>query len=159
MLTVVLSISTLTLAGLLYRTSRKCEHQAASFERERSEWATFTRRADAAWRELDSLRIRLVDIAPSPIHPLYIKQLHKLGLDQPVEDLIEDLQRHPELIPYAGVLGGRMSFADRDRIRVLSGSWVYATFEDGHIAGEGIFEYEVGVGGDITWRVVTAQKL
>jgi hypothetical protein len=100
-----------------------------------------------------------VEIAPSPIHPFYIERLRKRGLDEPVEDLIADLQRHPELIPYAGVHGSRMVFIDKDRIRVLSGSWVYAPFEDGHISGEGIFEYEVAVGGDITWRVVTSQKL
>jgi hypothetical protein len=35
-LTVVLTISTLTLGGLLYRTSKQCERQAAGFELERS---------------------------------------------------------------------------------------------------------------------------
>ena len=51
-----------------------------------------------------------------------------------------------------------MGFGDKDRIRVLSDAWVYAPFEDGHIAGEAILEYAVTNSGQISWRVVRSRR-
>lgn len=38
------------------------------------------------------------------------------------------------MIPYAGVLGGKMHFRT-DEIIVLSHEWVFAPFDDGHTGG------------------------
>jgi hypothetical protein len=73
-----------------------------------------------------------------------------------VNNLRDDLVNHPELIPYDAVLGGRMFF-DRSRICLLSLSWVYAAFEDGHIAGRCLLEYDIAPGGKITWRLIESE--
>ncbi len=85
-----------------------------------------------------------------------IQRLQERGLEDPVNDLRDDLMGHPELIPYEGVLGGTMGFV-RSRIALLSLRWVYAEFEDGHIAGRCLLEYDVAPGGRITWRVIESE--
>ena len=106
---------------------------------------------------MDSLNARLEGLVPSPIHKIYIDRLRERGLQKPVEDLIADLGRHPEVIPYPGISGGRMRFTDLDRVRVLSDSWVYAPFDDGHVDGEAIFGYRVAPDGKISWRIVASR--
>ena len=40
---------------------------------------------------------------------------------------------------------------------VVSREWAYGYFEDGHVAGRGLFEYHVSPGGRITWKRVVAK--
>ena len=47
-----------------------------------------------------------------------------------------------------------MDFYDSTAIHVLDDHWVYATFDDGHIGGGGIFEYKIEPRGKIRWKVV-----
>lgn len=84
-----------------------------------------------------------------------IRVLKRKGLEDPVNELRDDLAAHPELIPYEGVLGGKMQFT-RHSIALLSTQWVYAEFGDGHIAGNCLLEYEVEGDGTITWKVISA---
>jgi hypothetical protein len=81
--------------------------------------------------------------------------LKQMGLSDPVNDLRRDLHAHPELIPFEGVLGGTMGFVE-DRTALLSRQWVFARFEDGHIAGCCLLSYEVTPGGGISWKVLSA---
>ena len=150
-----LVLLSLTLGGLLYRKSEEFDRKATKLE----EMILYSRGLEGARRQVDSLSTQLENLAPSPIHELYIGQLRHRGLANPVEDLIADLQRHPELIPYPGELGGQMGFMERDRIRVLSRAWVYAPFDDGHVAGEAIFEYQVSESGSISWRIIESRRI
>ncbi len=61
---------------------------------------------------------------------------------------------HPEIIPHAGVLGGRMGFYSPRNIHVLNARTVYARFDDGHIMGSGVFEFTIEPDGRIDWRVL-----
>ena len=158
-LTTVLAISSLSLGALLYRKSQECADQTARLELLRSDTAALADRFADSKVHMDSLAVQLERSAFSPMDPSHVQRLQKFGIHDPVSDLITDLQRHPELIPYAGVHGSKMIFLDKDRIRVLSDAWVYAYFEDGHIAGEGIFEYKVADGGAISWRVIQSRQL
>jgi len=90
---------------------------------------------------------------------LDLDELRDLGLADPVAMLRADLMRHPELIPYKGVLGGRMGFYSPGDIVLLNSRWVYARFNDGHIVGFGIFEFSVAPGGRIRWKTVAAMLL
>ncbi|MFC1683206.1 hypothetical protein ACFL0G_03255 [Candidatus Zixiibacteriota bacterium] len=86
--------------------------------------------------------------------PWKIEDLQKKGLEDPIPNLIADLQNHPELISREGVLGGTMAFGFPEKIHVLTERYVLAYFEDGHIAGWMLLEYGVARGGKITWRVI-----
>lgn len=161
----ILAVLCLALAVILYRKSAECESLSSRNDTLYRQAKALEALVDRGRRQTDSLSTqlrglsrRLEGLAPSPIHGLYIDRLRERGLQNPVEDLITDLGRHPELIPYPGVLGGRMSFyGNIDRIRVLSDSWVYAPFEDGHVTGEAIFGYRIVPDGTISWRVVVSR--
>ena len=85
-----------------------------------------------------------------------VVQLKKKGLSNLEENLATDLMRHKELIPYKGVMGGSMGFYSKQDIRVLTSRWVLASFEDGHIGGQTLLEYDVSPGGEIQWKVISA---
>lgn len=89
--------------------------------------------------------------------PWEIEELRKKGLKNPVADLIADLQKHPQLIPHEGVLGGTMAFGFPEKIHILTEHYVLAYFEDGHIGGWMVLEYSVAKGGKISWRVVDSR--
>jgi len=86
---------------------------------------------------------------------LDISDLKMKGLQDPVRDLRGDLMKHRDLIPFKGVLGGTMDFVENS-ITLLSPQWVYAEFEDGHIAGRCLLIFEVAPGGSLSWRVLSA---
>jgi catechol 2,3-dioxygenase-like lactoylglutathione lyase family enzyme len=80
-----------------------------------------------------------------------------LGLnDRTINDLKKDLMKHPELIPFKGEVGGKMDFYSEEFIHILSNDWVYAYFEDGHIAGQMLLKYRMD-GGKITWKVLQSE--
>ena len=85
-----------------------------------------------------------------------IANLQKNGLSDPEEDLISDLVQHRELIPYEGVMGGTMGFYAKKDIHVLTARWILASFEDGHIGGCMLLEYQVSPEGEIQWNVLSA---
>ena len=74
----------------------------------------------------------------------------------PARRILEDLARHPELIPFAGVQGSTMRFHTAQSW-VISPEWAYGYFEDGHIAGRGLFEFRMEPGGGIAWKRLAAQ--
>ncbi|MEO0100548.1 MAG: hypothetical protein ABIL04_06070 [candidate division WOR-3 bacterium] len=80
-----------------------------------------------------------------------IEELKKKGLQDPVPEIIADLKRRQDLIPYKAILGGKMYFYE---VYVLSPRWVLASFEDGHIMGRMFLRYSVGNNGRISWRVI-----
>jgi hypothetical protein len=88
-----------------------------------------------------------------------IEELKRKGLKDPVKDIALDLMRHDELIPYEGVLGGKMGFYSEEGIWILTERWVLAYFEDGHIGGYMLLEYEVSSDGKISWRVIDSYLL
>lgn len=83
-----------------------------------------------------------------------IERLKEKGLQNPIQEIRANLLKHRELIPYKGVLGGQMNFYGESAIQILSPRWVLATFEDGHIAGQMLLEYQVSDSGQISWKVL-----
>jgi hypothetical protein len=78
------------------------------------------------------------------------------GLHDPVNDLIQDLMKHNELIPCKGTLGGTPGFYDPDEITVLDKDHVVADFDDGHVKGTIELTFAVS-NGTISWRVIHAE--
>ncbi len=104
-----------------------------------------------------SLLIQKKRISGSVPPFLYRKQeeeLKKMGLHNPVEDLRDDLVTDPDLIKTSAVLGGKMGFYFRDGIHILNKRWVFAYFEDGHIAGAMLLRYIIDQQGNIEWEVI-----
>jgi hypothetical protein len=70
--------------------------------------------------------------------------------------LRDDLVEHRELIPFPAVMGGTMFFVPQ-RIVILNDRWAYAEFEDGHIGGSMLLEYDVD-DGRIRWKRLAARR-
>jgi hypothetical protein len=82
-----------------------------------------------------------------------IDKLREAGLTDPLQQLVDSLMAHQEIIPHLGIHGGRMVFYPQD-IHVLNERTVFARFEDGHIMGSGVFEFTIEPDGRIAWRVL-----
>lgn len=82
-----------------------------------------------------------------------IRYLIESGLSNPISQLKEDLVNRDDLIPVEGILGGTMRIYSTDQIRILPGRYVFAVFEDGHIQGNLILQYEVK-DGQISWKII-----
>ena len=78
-----------------------------------------------------------------------VEELRRKGLANPASELRDSLQAHPGLIPYPGVLGGTMRF---DEILLLRPPFAFAEFDDGHIDGAMLVEYEVMGPGRVSWK-------
>lgn len=106
--------------------------------------------------ENQKLREQLGWTSPVELFSWDIEAMKKKGLADPANDVVSDLRQHKDLIPYAGSMGGTMSFFDKSKIWVLTGKWVFAYFEDGHNGGYVLLEYEVRDGGEIVWKTVAS---
>jgi hypothetical protein len=94
---------------------------------------------------------------PIALYGWHIERMQEKGLANPVQDIINDLKKHKELIPYKGSLGGTMNFYSDNKIWILTNHWVLAYFEDGHNGGYILLEYQVKKGGKITWKRIDAR--
>jgi hypothetical protein len=111
-------------------------------------------------RELLETQMRLAqytrDEVPRPaavgLTNAQIQAMQRRGIARPEPQLRRDLTEQPELIPHEPVLGGNMYFVP-EGIHILNDRWVLATFEDGHIRGQMLLEYEV-VHGNVVWQVI-----
>ena len=83
-----------------------------------------------------------------------IETLRRQGLADPGRQLRDSLSAHLELFPYAPVLGGTMFYDDID---VLQQPFVFARFEDGHVDGSMLLEYEIGSAGQVRWKRLWAR--
>ena len=83
-----------------------------------------------------------------------IQNFQQKNLEDPEEEIRQDLFNKPELIPIEGVLGGTMGFHSPENIELLNGQWALATYEDGHIMGQMLLKYEVSNNGEICWEVM-----
>lgn len=92
--------------------------------------------AEAMGKELSALKKNTgVALVPPPYVLDAIKQR---GISP--EKLLEDLKEHAAMIPEAAVLGGTMHFTQTG---IINERWVYGAYEDGHIAGAAVFQWEV----------------
>ena len=101
------------------------------------------RQAQNVVRHWVSMRSTLLDEADL-IH------LKSDGLDDPPLQLRESLIGRTDLIPYPGELGGTMRF-EEDSIVLLDPPYAFATFEDGHVQGSMLLQYQVS-SGKIDWQ-------
>jgi hypothetical protein len=91
------------------------------------------------------------------VAPEELDALRRAGLRDPIAELKADLAKHPELIPLPATAGGKMAFYSEQEMRLVGAHWVFARFEDGHVGGSGLFEYEVR-DGRIRWKRVAGAR-
>ncbi|MCP4704072.1 MAG: hypothetical protein GY865_05640 [candidate division Zixibacteria bacterium] len=87
-----------------------------------------------------------------------IRKFKNSGLNRPELEIIDDLMKHPNLIPVkSGSLDG-MKFYEKKKVFILSENLVYAHFSDGTKNGTMILEYSVTSDGRISWVPIKAYE-
>ncbi len=118
------------------------------------------REVTAANMELLEAQMRLAEYTrhevPRPVQigltNNQMRDLQRRGLNRPEDNLRQSLMQQPELIPHEPVLGGSMYFVP-DGIFILNDRWVLANFEDGHLRGQTLLEYDV-INAQPAWDVI-----
>ncbi len=112
---------------------------------------------DAAKKELADLKsqagIKSQEGNAPALEPYMLESMKRAGISDPSR-LIEDLKQNPSVIPEEAVLGGTMGFT---QVALINEHWVYGSYEDGHIAGAAIFQWEVKDSA-IIWTPVLVYK-
>jgi len=154
LLTVIIAISVLVITK--YQTTLTSVNQRVTdYEAEKTTWIQSEANLTSQVSELKTQTekySRLISTFPTN-NPNIISDLKRQGFDGSVQDIVNDLIKHNELIPYDGVLGGKMGFHSKDNVYVLSDKWVYAYFDDGHINGYLLLSYSVN-NGVVSWKVI-----
>ena len=85
-----------------------------------------------------------------------LEAMKRAGLKDPLKDILSDLKRHRELIPYEGSMGGTMNFYGQSKMWILTKKWALAYFEDGHNGGYLLLEYNITTDGGIHWKILAS---
>ncbi|AFL99281.1 MULTISPECIES: hypothetical protein [Desulfitobacterium] len=154
LLTVIIAISVFVI--MKYQTTLTLLNQKViDYEAEKKTWiqseANLTSQVSDLKAQTEKYSRLISTFATN--NPNIINTLKRQGFNGSVQDIVDDLLKHNELIPYDGVLGGKMGFYSKDNIYVLSDKWVYAYFDDGHINGYMLLNYSVN-NEDISWKVI-----
>lgn|SRR5690554_4008112 len=74
----------------------------------------------------------------------------------PERRILQELGKRPDLIPQTAVLGGTMAFVLHESV-VLNRHWVLAVFEDGHVRGQALYEYQINGQDEFSWKLLASQ--
>jgi hypothetical protein len=152
--------------------SYETEMQTLTQERDRllSETKVLTSEKERLISEVTSLVVEKkqeTDLLKSEIESLNVKirsavipfdfimeQLKNKGFETS-EKLLETLSEENDLIPYEGELGGTMRWWPTES-RILNNHWALGYFEDGHVAGQALLEYQIDENQNVTWKLIKA---
>lgn len=76
-------------------------------------------------------------------------------IQNPETFIVESLKSKPQLIPESSVLGGTMRFTDTE---ILNDRFIWAGYEDGHVAGQAIFQYKLNKTDSLSFKLVSEVK-
>ncbi|MEN8908327.1 MAG: hypothetical protein ABF289_20415 [Clostridiales bacterium] len=82
-----------------------------------------------------------------------IRKLYDIENINQDKEVISDLMKQPELIPFKPVLDGKMDYISENDIVILLDNYVFATFTDSYISGCMLMKYTKEETG-IKWEVV-----
>lgn len=113
-------------------------------------------RLEESLRQVESLRHEALSGRIPP--PDWKAIGREMKVEEPEAALREDLMSRTELIPWEGVLGGRMAIPDPDSIWFFAPNWALVYVEDGHIAGYMLLRFGIKSGKPF-WKLVDSEAL
>lgn len=87
-------------------------------------------------------------------YPIFFGKKYE-GIENPQEFIKNQLRNQPERIPLSPEVGGTMAFR---KIDIISEKWLLAIYDDGHVQGKAIMEYELQPNGSVKYTVVATQQ-
>ena len=79
--------------------------------------------------------------------------LTRKGIKNPEKFVESSLRKRTDLIPSEAVFGGTMNFG---KIQLLGNKWVIADYNDGHIQGRSIYEYQLNDKKELIFKVLAS---
>ena len=99
------------------------------------------------------MQIKAIDSIGSG-YPLFFGKKYD-GIEDPEQFIKNQLRNQPEKIPLSPVLGGNMEFR---KIDVISEKWLLAIYDDGHVQGKALMEYQLQPNGSVKYTIVATQE-
>lgn len=87
-------------------------------------------------------------------YPLFFGKKYE-GIENPEQFIKNQLRNQPEKIPLSPVLGGNMEFR---KIDIISEKWLLAIYDDGHVQGKALMEYQLQPNGSVKYTLVATQE-
>lgn len=87
-------------------------------------------------------------------YPIFFGKKYE-GIENPQEFIKNQLRNQPERIPLSPEVGGTMAFR---KIDIISEKWLLAIYDDGHVQGKAIMEYELQPNGSVKYTLVATQQ-
>ncbi len=138
--------------GLLLIATFGCQNEQRELQEMEAVVDSLTGIVEVQQRRNDSLEQISQNIA-SPGFPVYFKKEFDT-INDPKAYIINALQQQREKIPIDAVLGGNMEYR---QIEILTEDWVMAVYDDGHIQGKSIYEYELQPNGEVIFTEVVSR--
>lgn len=135
-------------------TQQRTSKLVAARDHYKSLLATAQQSVGALDDEIDKAQTMIDHAKQQPLNGTSMAEFKQKGFLDPIAAITSDLRLHQELITVPGVLGGAMSFHE---IYVLTHRWALAEFDDGHISGYMLLEYNVSDNGKISWKVIAVE--
>lgn len=118
---------------------------------------TDTRQAEESQNKLLAGKVRSYGAGTGRVYGLTDNDRRDFNLGaNPERRILQELGKRPELIPQEAVLGGSMAFVLQESV-VLNRHWVLAVFEDGHVRGQALFEYQIHNQDEFSWKLLATQ--
>ncbi|MCC8359128.1 hypothetical protein LA313_04390 [Salinimicrobium sp. ASW11-47] len=130
-----------------------CKNDDREMEVKTSKIDSLTQELNRQQELKDSLvNLREIDYSANDYSIFFGKEFE--DIDNPEEHIVNALKNKEDLIPLKAVLGGSMEFR---KVQVISEDWVLAIYDDGHVQGKSIFEYELQEDGEVEFNEIASQ--
>lgn len=149
--TPLLKIAFLT---LIFAAIIGCKNEDRELETRNAELDSLSNELTEQQELNDSLQYMLEKSELATGFPIYFGREFDT-IPNPEEYISESLKSQSEKISMEAVLGGTMEFR---QVQVLTEDWVLAVYDDGHVQGTSIFEYELQPTGDIQFSEVASKQ-
>jgi len=143
----------MTLWLLFFGALSSCNNRNGEIEARNQEIDSLSRELSGQRQLVDSLQnLRESDHVNKPLQVYFGREFK--DIEDPESHIIEALKQQKELIPLDAVLGGTMEFR---QVQVISEDWVLAVYDDGHVQGKSIFEYELQENNEVNFTEVASK--
>ena len=138
---------------LIFGALSSCNNQNGELKAKNQEIDSLSQELTQKKQLIDSLQNRPVITEDQETIPVYFGKEFE-DIQDPKKHITEALKQQKDLIRLDPVLGGTMEFR---QVQVITENWVLAVYDDGHVQGKSIFEYELQENNKITFKEVASR--
>lgn len=143
----------ITFLSLLVISTLGCKNDNREMEERTAELDSLSAELAEQQQMRDSLQSLISNSEMAAGYPIYYGRNFDT-IPNPEEYITTALKQQKDIIPLDAVLGGTMEFR---QVQVITEDWVLAIYDDGHIEGKSIFEYELQEDGEIRFTEVASK--